>query len=72
MKKTREMCIECRDNFYNGNNQYGVNECWHFDKAEIVERQKVHISQVPPWKQKTIKVLSCRQESGYVFVNQNE
>ncbi len=23
----REFCIGCRENFYNGNNEYGIKEC---------------------------------------------
>lgn len=67
----RSMCAGCRDDFYNGQNPYGIKECWNLKKARIVLKKKVAISQVPPWNQKPIRVLSCRHESGYVFVEKD-
>jgi hypothetical protein len=66
-----KMCSGCRNNFYNGNNPYGVKRCWSLDNAEVVKRKRVHINQVPPWTQEPIKVLSCFHQQGYVFVNPN-
>lgn len=34
---TKKDCIGCEDNFYNGNNPYGVQECWCFDKKKKLE-----------------------------------
>ena len=36
-KPTKRNCIGCRDNFYNGNNNLGVKECWGFKTAELVK-----------------------------------
>ncbi len=69
MKK--EHCNCCEDNFYNGNNPYGVKECWNFKGAKLVFRKQVHIDQRPPWKQKPIKVPSCYRVKRYVFVDVN-
>ena len=52
-------CAGCRNNFYNGNNPYNVKECWSLEKATLISRKKVHIDQIPPWKQKPGKYLSC-------------
>jgi hypothetical protein len=62
-------CIGCENNFYNGNNTYGVKECWSLDTATIVKKKKVHIDDVPPWTQEPIEVLSCYHQKRYVFVN---
>lgn len=62
-------CSNCTENFYNGNNSYGIKECWHLKTAKLVLKKQVHINQRPPWKQKPIKVLSCFRMKNYVFVN---
>ena len=60
-------CAGCEQDFYNGKNPYEVKECWSLGKAKLVSRKKIHINQVPPWKQKPIKVLSCYRQREYVF-----
>ena len=67
-----KMCIGCDDDFYNAKNPLGVKECWCFQRAKVVKKKKVHINQVPPWKQKAIRVLSCRHEKHYVFVGEHQ
>jgi len=64
-------CSGCEQNFYNGNNPYGVRECWSFKNAKIVFKKKIHIDQRPPWKQKAIRVPNCYQQKGYVFCDAN-
>ena len=63
------MCAGCRQNFYNGNTPMGIKECWNLSSARVVKKKKVGIWQRPPWEQEPIKVLSCRTEQGYVFVD---
>jgi len=60
-------CVGCEQDFYNDKNTLGVKECWKLGKAKLVSRKKISISQIPPWKQKPIKILSCYQQRGYVF-----
>ena len=45
MKMTKDNCSGCEDNFYNGNNPYRVEECWHFKSAKVIKKKKVHIDQ---------------------------
>jgi hypothetical protein len=71
MKKSKQMCGGCEDNFYNGNNPYSVKECWSYKSAKIKSRKRVPINQVPPWKQPPEKLLSCYKKKGYVFVEGN-
>lgn len=66
-----KMCIGCYNNFYNGNNDLGVKECWMLKSARVVLKKKVGIWQVPPWKQAPIRILNCRREDGYIFVEKN-
>ena len=66
--KEKNNCIGCENNFYNGNNPYGVKECWSFKTAKMVMKKKVSINQAPPWKQKPYKVFSCYHQKGYVFI----
>lgn len=35
MKSTKR-CSGCRNDFYNGNNQYGISECWSVKDAKVV------------------------------------
>jgi len=68
MKDTKN-CIGCENNFYNGNNPYNVKVCWSLKDAKLILRKRVHINQIPPWKQKPSKVLSCYHQKGYAFIN---
>lgn len=62
-------CSGCEQNFYNGNNPYGVKECWSLANMKLMKRKKVAMSQVPPWNQKPEKRPSCYQQKGYVFID---
>jgi len=64
-------CSGCEQDFYNDNNDLGVKKCWHLDEAELIKRKRVHINQVPPWKQKARTYPSCYRVKGYVFVKPN-
>lgn len=37
----RKMCVGCRQNFYNGNNDMGVKECWSLRSAKKVRRWRI-------------------------------
>ena len=65
----REHCTGCEDNFYNGNNDLGVNECWSLDNMKLIKRKRVGINDVPPWTWKPQKYPSCYRQRGYVFIN---
>lgn len=67
--KDKKHCSGCEQNFYNGNNQYGVKECWCFKNAKIIMRKKVHVDQQPPWKQKFEKFPDCYRQKRYAFLN---
>ena len=65
--KRKNYCIGCRNNFYNGNNDLEVKECWSFKDAKVVWKKQVPIHQVPPWNQKAKRVFNCYHKTGYVF-----
>jgi hypothetical protein len=65
----KKHCIGCRDNFYNGNNPLGVQECWHLKTAKIVWKKEVHIDQRPPWTQKAKRLPNCFQRERHVYVS---
>ena len=63
MKK--KYCNGCRDNFYNGNNQFGIGECWNFKSAKVVWRIAIGHWEKPPYTNKKKKrVASCWHGSG--------
>lgn len=66
--KAKTLCVGCRDNFYNGNNPYGVKECWAFKDAKVIKRKQVALDQNPPWNQEAHFEMSCKRVKGYVFV----
>jgi hypothetical protein len=66
---TKSNCSGCSENFYNGNNPYGVKECWCFKSAKIIKRKKVGMNDRPPWTWKPEKYPDCYHQEGYVFIN---
>ena len=68
-RRKRKYCIDCRDNFYNGNNSLGVNECWSLVTSKVVRRKFVHVDQRPPWTQKPEWTLNCCHRERYVTLN---
>ena len=65
----KKHCLGCDNNFYNGNNPYGVKECWSLANAELIMRKEVSINDVPPWKQKARKFLNCYRRKGYCYID---
>lgn len=69
-KKRR--CVGCRSNFYNGNNNLGVTECWSLEKAKTVWKKLVPVDQRPPWTQKARRILSCYRPPRTVAVEPHQ
>ena len=61
-------CAGCQENFYNGNNPLGVNECWGLETAKSVERTMVGVWQNPPYVWNPQKTLSCHRPKGSVWL----
>ena len=68
----KKHCIGCRDNFYNGQNPYGIERCWLLDKAILTMRKEVHVDQSPPWTQKPRLIPSCYSRPRYVYVKPDQ
>jgi hypothetical protein len=67
--KTIAMCAGCSDDFYNGNNAYGIKRCWTFTKATVEKRIKVGVWERPPYRADRAQyTLSCHKPKGYVQV----
>lgn len=64
-----ELCRGCRNDFYNGNNDIGVKECWSLKSAKIVKRKFVHMNDMPPWRHKPVRTLSCHKKDHYVTID---
>ncbi len=62
-------CSGCDNDFYNGHNPYGIQECWSLEEAEIVKRKFVHVDMRPPWDNKSETTLSCHRRKRYVAVD---
>jgi len=72
MKKSKKMCIGCYNNFYNGNNNLGIKECWSYVSSKIIERVEVGINEMPPYYHKPRKFLNCYRKSGYAYLTPEE
>lgn len=64
----KKHCQGCRNDFYNGNNDLGISECWSFPSAKLIKRKRVHINHVPPWNQNAEYYPDCYRQAQYVFV----
>jgi hypothetical protein len=68
----KKHCSGCRDNFYNGNNDLGVSQCWSLKDAKLIMRKEVHIDQVPPWNQKAKMLPNCYHREQFVYVRPDQ
>lgn len=67
---TKKDCVGCENNFYNGNNDLGVSECWSFDKKKkLISRKPVHIDDKPPWLNKPEKHPDCYHKRRWLFID---
>jgi hypothetical protein len=66
-------CSGCEDDFYNGKNPYGVQECWSRKDAQIVPRLLIHIDQTPPYNNvKAQQVPHCYKRKRFVTVKPDQ
>lgn len=40
-EKCKDMCVGCRNDFYNDKNDKGIKECWLYVGARVVKRFKI-------------------------------
>ena len=45
----RKHCPGCNDNFYNGCNSYGIEECWNLKSAKLIRVKLVGYMERPPY-----------------------
>jgi hypothetical protein len=65
----KQFCRGCRDNFYNGNNDYGVKECWLLEDAKREPRLLIPINMPPPYTSlKPQSLPTCYHADGYSTV----
>ena len=64
----RAKCAGCRDDFYNTSELAVGGMCWSRKTGKIVKRLKVHMDQVPPWKNPVRDYPDCYRAKGHVMV----
>ena len=69
MDKSKQMCLGCRDEYYNQTRKEG---CWMYANAKIVTRTKVGIWQEPPYTWRPEKTFSCHSPSGSVWLKRDD
>jgi len=64
--KCKSLCHGCRDDFYNGQNPLGVNECWSFKSASVVTRWRIGWWTAPdsPRAFRKVETLNCHHAPG--------
>ena len=68
----KKHCAGCRDNFYNGNNNLGVKECWMLKDAKLILRREVGMWERPPWTATPRKLPNCYSKKGAIFVKPDQ
>lgn len=66
----KKHCAGCRNNFYNGNNDLGVQECWSLKRAKLKTRYQIG-TWTPTFRENFVKVRlpNCYRKVGYSFVD---
>ena len=66
MKADKTYCLGCSQNYYNGNNEVGIKECWSFKSAKAVTRFRIGWWTIPDSKDRFTKVTtnSCHIATG--------
>jgi hypothetical protein len=66
MAGDRKHCSGCRDDFYNGQNELGVKECWSLKSAKVVTRYRLGWWTTPdtPGAFTKVKTNSCHHAPG--------
>ena len=67
-KVAKKDCVGCRQNFYNGNNELGIQTCWNLPTATWVKVQEVPMSQPPPYRQPVEYKPSCYRMPGFAYI----
>lgn len=65
----RKYCSSCTEDFYNGHNQYGIEECWHLKTAKLIWGKVIGVWQNPPYgKVPNERKPNCWRKKGVVFL----
>lgn len=66
----KKHCSGCRNNFYNGNNDIGVSECWSLKKAKLKRRFAIG-SNTPTFQENFYEVMvpNCYHKNGTAYVD---
>lgn len=72
MKKDKSKCVGCRNNFYNGNNDLGISECWLLKDAKVKTKYRLPTNVPANIKSAYVKtkIYDCYHETGYVFLSE--
>lgn len=66
MKKDKAYCIGCRENFYNGNNDLNIKECWNYKRAKVIKAYCIGwwVPQDRAENFYKVTTLNCHREPG--------
>jgi hypothetical protein len=71
-RKSTAPCAGCRQNFYNGNNNLGVKECWNLKTAKLRTRFRIgtHTPQDRASNFQKVRAYHCHQPEGAVMYDE--
>ena len=62
----KQYCSGCHSNYYNGNNDVGITECWGLKSAKLVKRFRIGwwtpCDRIENFTE--VKTLDCHKETG--------
>lgn len=66
MKADKKYCLGCSEDFYNGNNEMGVKECWNFKTAKVITAYRIGWWTPQDKAENFTKVMTndCHRETG--------
>ena len=68
----KKHCPSCVDDFYNGNNQFGIEECIHLKSARLVTGKVIGINERPPYTHiHKEKKPNCWRKKGVIFLQES-
>lgn len=64
----KQHCVGCKDNYYNGNNDVGIKECWGLKTAKLKTRWRIRWN-VPTFQENftRCRVPSCFSQPGQTY-----
>lgn len=67
----KSKCSGCENNFYNGNNVMGIQECWYLKDGYLQKRWRISVFDRMDKEENytEVNIPRCFTQKGYVFLD---